>query len=100
MLLEKFEKYVADYDVIPVKKEIYADLVTPIALLQKIAAKKKRFYLLESVEGGEKWGRYSFLGYDPVMRVSCFRADTLICSIVFAARCPTRRKPELKPEIK
>ena len=73
MLLEKMEKYVADYDVIPVKKEIYADLVTPIALLQKIAAKKKRFYLLESVEGGEKWGRYSFLGYDPVMRVSCFR---------------------------
>ena len=73
MLLEKIEKYVADYDVIPVKKEIYADLVTPIALLQKIAAKKKRFYLLESVEGGEKWGRYSFLGYDPVMRVSCFR---------------------------
>ena len=53
MLLEKIEKYVADYDVIPVKKEIYADLVTPIALLQKIAAKKKRFYLLESVEGGE-----------------------------------------------
>lgn len=73
MLLEKIEKYVADYDVIPVKKEIYADLVTPIALLQKIAAKKRRFYLLESVEGGEKWGRYSFLGYDPVMRVSCFR---------------------------
>ena len=70
MLLEKIEKYVADYDVIPVKKEIYADLVTPIALLQKIAAKKKRFYLLESVEGGEKWGRYSFLGYDPVMRQS------------------------------
>ena len=34
------------------------------------------------------------------LRVSCFRADTLICSIVFAARCPTRRKPELKPEIK
>ena len=32
MLLEKIEKYVADYDVIPVKKEIYADLVTPIAL--------------------------------------------------------------------
>ena len=39
--------------------------------IRKIAAGKKNYYLLESVEGGEKWGRYSFLGYDPVMRVSC-----------------------------
>ena len=30
-----------------------------------------RYYLLESVEGGETWGRYSFLGYDPVMRITC-----------------------------
>ena len=43
MLLEKIEKYVADYDVIPVKKEIYADLVTPIALLQKNCSKEKTF---------------------------------------------------------
>ena len=78
MLLEKMKPYVDDYDVIPVKKEIYADLVTPIALLQKIAATNKRFYLLESVEGGEKWGRYSFLGYDPIMRVSCFRDQVVI----------------------
>ncbi len=59
------------YNTIPVCREIYADVTTPILLLRKLAAKSKRFYLLESVEGGEKWGRYSFLGYDPVLRVTC-----------------------------
>lgn len=37
----------------------------------KIAGISKRYYLLESIEGGEKWGRYSFLGFDPVMHVYC-----------------------------
>lgn len=63
-----------EYDVIPVCKEIYADVVTPITLLRKLAGISKRYYLLESIEGGEKWGRYSFLGYDSVMRVYC-KAD-------------------------
>ena len=61
----------ADYfDVIPVCAQVYADVITPITLLRRIAERSKRFYLLESIEGGEKWGRYSFLGYDPVMRVT------------------------------
>lgn len=60
-----------DYDIVPVCKEIYADIITPIGLLRKLAVLSDRYYLLESVEGGEKWGRYSFMGYDPVMRVTC-----------------------------
>lgn len=61
----------ASYPVIPVCREIFADTITPITLLQKIAALSSRYYLLESIEGGETWGRYSFLGYDPVMSVTC-----------------------------
>ena len=64
-------KMAPEYDIIPVCREIYADVITPITLLRKLAAVSKRYYLLESVEGGEKWGRYSFLGFDPVMRVKC-----------------------------
>lgn len=67
---DKILQLSALYDIIPVCKEIYADVVTPITLLRKISASASRYYLLESVEGGEKWARYSFLGYDPVMRVS------------------------------
>ena len=64
-------KLANDYDIIPVCREIYADVITPITLLRKLSGISNRYYLLESIEGGEKWGRYSFLGYDPVMRVSC-----------------------------
>ena len=64
-------KLANDYDIIPVCREIYADVITPITLLRKLSGISSRYYLLESIEGGEKWGRYSFLGYDPVMRVSC-----------------------------
>ncbi len=59
------------YTIIPVSREIYADVITPITLLRRFADISKRYYLLESIEGGEKWGRYSFLGYDPLMRVTC-----------------------------
>lgn len=61
----------SQYDIIPLSSEVYADVVTPITLLRRLARQSRRFFLLESIEGGEKWGRYSFLGYDPVMRVTC-----------------------------
>ncbi len=60
-----------DYDIIPVCEEIYADLITPITLLRRIAKTEKNYFLLESVEGGEKWGRYSFIGFDPKARIYC-----------------------------
>lgn len=68
---EKIEEFAKTCNIIPVSKEIYADITTPILLLRKLARISSRYYLLESVEGGEKWGRYSFLGYDPMMRVTC-----------------------------
>ena len=54
-----------EYDVIPVYKEVYADSVTPITLLRKILQKSDKCFLLESIEGGVKWGRYSFIGCNP-----------------------------------
>ena len=68
---DEIVKLAADYATIPLCREIYADMTTPIALLRRLQAKSKRFFLLESVEGGEKWARYSFLGYDPILRAAC-----------------------------
>ncbi len=53
-----------EYDLIPVYKEILADTETPVSVLQRFAHRENAF-LLESMEGGEKWGRYSFVGVDP-----------------------------------
>ncbi|MEW5784095.1 MAG: anthranilate synthase component I family protein [Bacillota bacterium] len=66
---EEIPALAREHNVIPVTMEIYADYITPITMLRKLSEISKRYYLLESVEGGEKWGRYSFLGFDPVMRV-------------------------------
>ena len=60
-----------EYTTIPVCREIYADMTTPISLLRRLQMRSDRFFLLESVEGGEKWARYSFLGYDPILRATC-----------------------------
>ena len=68
---EKIEELAKTYSTIPICKEIYADVITPISLLRKLAQKSLRYYLLESVEGGEKWARYSFLGFDPILHVKC-----------------------------
>lgn len=67
---KEIEALAASYPVIPVCREIFADIITPITLLKKLAAKSDRYYLLESIEGGETWGRYSFLGCDPALRVT------------------------------
>lgn len=68
---EEIEGLLNDYSMIPICKEIYADVITPISLLRKMEVFGKNFFLLESVEGGEKWARYSFLGYEPVLHITC-----------------------------
>src|SRR4026207_1210251 len=54
---------------VPVCKEIVADLLTPVSAFLKIAEHSDYAFLLESVEGGEHVGRYSFLGKDPFLVV-------------------------------
>lgn len=68
---EKLREYEKDYRLIPVSKEIYADSITPIILLRKLAVDNSQYYLLESVDNGETWGRYSFLGYNPSAHLTC-----------------------------
>lgn len=68
---ETIMKLAKSYSVIPVCREILGDSTTPIAILRRLAKESSRYFLLESVEGGEKWGRYSFLGCDPIMRIIC-----------------------------
>jgi anthranilate synthase component 1 len=59
-----------DASLIPVAKTLSADLLTPVGAFLGLAAKQKYAFLLESVEGGEKIGRYTFLGAQPRMVVT------------------------------
>jgi anthranilate synthase component 1 len=74
----EIEQLAKEYGIIPICKEIYADITTPIALLRKISRISNRYFLLESIEGGEKWGRYSFLGFDPIAHVACKNCEITI----------------------
>ncbi|MBT8373795.1 MAG: chorismate-binding protein [Deltaproteobacteria bacterium] len=58
---DQFSEMASDYNVIPVCVEILADTETPVSLLKKIYKNKGPVFLFESVEGGEQWGRYSFM---------------------------------------
>lgn len=60
----QFKQRLKDGNLVPVWTEILADFDTPVSALRKIETGAYAF-LLESVEGGEKWGRYSFLGTEP-----------------------------------
>ncbi len=59
------------YNVVPVSCEILADICTPIEAMQVLKNVSTHCYLLESAQANEKWGRYTFLGYDPKMEITC-----------------------------
>ncbi len=65
--LEQFRALAAKHRLVPVWRELVADTVTPVsAFLGIVGAEGGPGFLLESVEGGERWGRYSFVGRRPI----------------------------------
>jgi len=62
--LSEYASLAENHDLIPVCEELLADLETPVSVLSRVADHENAF-LLESIEGNERWGRYSFIGVDP-----------------------------------
>src|SRR5437867_6082151 len=75
---EEFKDLARRGTFVPVCKEIVADLLTPVSAFLKIAEHADHAFLLESVEGGEHVGRYSFLGKDPFLILRAREACTTI----------------------
>lgn len=61
----EFFELAESYNVLPLFVEFPADLETPISLFYKLFEEKEDIFLFESMEGPEKWARFSFIGYDP-----------------------------------
>ena len=72
-----------EYKVVPVSREILSDVKTPIEVLRILKNVSKHCYILESVAGHEKWGRYTFLGYDPKLEITCLNGTMKVGSITF-----------------
>lgn len=60
-----------EYDVLPVSCEILSDFITPIEAMRILKNVSTHCYMLESAMADEKWGRYTFLGYDPKLEITC-----------------------------
>ena len=59
------------YQVLPVSCEMLSDFTTPIEVMKILKNVSTHCYLLESAQANEKWGRYTFLGYDPKLEITC-----------------------------
>ncbi len=66
MGFEEYDRLSAGGGLVPVYREMPGDLMTPVSAFRAISARSQRAFLLESVAGGERLARYSFLGRDPV----------------------------------
>jgi len=67
MDINTFKRLAENYKTIPVYKRILADLLTPISAYMKLIKNSDYAFILESVEKGEQYGRYSFIGRNPLM---------------------------------
>lgn len=59
------------YRRIPVKRELFADRFTPVEILRAVRAASNHCFLLESAEADRRWGRYSFIGFNPSVEITC-----------------------------
>ena len=63
------------YDIVPISCEILSDFTTPIEAVRILKSRSTHCYMLESAQANDKWGRYSFLGYDPLMDITCIDGE-------------------------
>src|SRR5215471_11045566 len=76
-----FEEFAAEAErgnVVPVVRTVLADLQTPVGAFMRIAGDASHAFLLESIEGGERIARYSFIGANPFMVVRAEHGQTLV----------------------
>jgi anthranilate synthase component 1 len=94
MTFEEFEQLAKTYNVIPVSKRMLADTLTPVSAYLRLREGASCSFLLESVEGGERFARYSFLGRDPIAILKCKARETRITGLRPAAPNGSERTSE------
>ena len=80
------------YNVLPVSLEILSDFTTPIETMKILKNVCTHCYMFESAQANETWGRYTFLGFDPKMEITCIDCEMKIGNIKVKTgasfRCP------------
>lgn len=77
------------YKVLPISCEFLSDFCTPIEVLRKLKNVSAHCYMLESVNEKEKWGRYTFLGFNPKMEITCINGEMQAGNLRFKTDNPS-----------
>ncbi|WP_295080571.1 anthranilate synthase component I [Ruminococcus sp.] len=77
------------YDILPVSCEILSDICTPIEAIMILKSISTYCYMLESVADKEKWGRYTFLGYDPKLQITAAGSELTIGDVKMTTDDPS-----------
>ncbi|MDY3031490.1 MAG: anthranilate synthase component I [Clostridia bacterium] len=88
------------YKILPVSCEILSDICTPIEALKILKNVSNHCYILESVADSEKWGRYTFLGFDPKLEITCRGSEMNIGGIKITTDNPTEKIREILAQYK
>ncbi len=78
-----------EYKVLPVSTEIFSDICTPIEAMKILKNVSTHCYMLESVAENEKWGRYTFLGFDPKLEITCINGEMTAGNIKIKTNNPS-----------
>ena len=78
-----------EYKVLPVSTEILSDICTPIEAMKILKNVSTHCYMLESAQQNEKWGRYTFLGFDPKLEITCIDGEMKAGNITFHTDDPS-----------
>ncbi len=78
------------YRIVPISTEMMSDIKTPIEVLKILKNISSHCYMLESVAENEKWGRYTFLGFDPKLEITCINRQMKIGPLSFETDDPRK----------
>lgn len=89
-----------EYKVLPVSCEMLSDICTPIEAMKILKNVSTHCYMLESVAEREKWGRYTFLGFDPKMEITCIDGEMKVGNITIKTDNPAEILRQLLADYK
>lgn len=77
------------YNILPVSTEILSDICTPIEAIKILKNVSTHCYMLESAMASETWGRYTFLGFDPKLEITCANGEMKVGNLTFQTDDPS-----------
>ena len=100
--LDEVKKFAAEgrYNVVPVSCELLSDFTTPIETMKILKNVSTHCYMLESAQANDKWGRYTFLGFEPKLAICCVNGELKVGNLKINTEHPSEYLRQILAEYK